>query len=123
MAVVWVLWLGHASAFGDYWIFVLALRVSWYWVALNVDSWRRDRTVLTQVPLRLAAALLLIAMGAFWGLTMASEVLDVLFPYWHWSGWLWPSGILGLLLAWSISSSVFFGRDFIHCVRSNQPVQ
>jgi integral membrane sensor domain MASE1 len=54
---------------------------------------------------------------------MASEVRDVLFPYWHWSGWLWPSGILGLLLAWSISSIVFFGRDFIHCVRSNQPVQ
>lgn len=84
MAVVWVLWLGHASAFRDYLIFVLALGVSWYGVALNVDSWRRDRTVLTRVPLRLAAALLLIAMGAFWGLTMASEVRDALFPYWHW---------------------------------------
>jgi hypothetical protein len=63
------------------------------------------------------------AMGAFWGLTMASEVRDGLFPYWHWSGWLCPSGILGLLPAWSISLIFFFGRDFIHWVRSNKPVQ
>jgi hypothetical protein len=47
IALVRVLWFGHASAFRDYLMLVLALGVSWYRVALNVDSWRRDRTVLT----------------------------------------------------------------------------
>ena len=125
IALVRALWFRHASTFGDYLILVLAVGVLWYGVALNVESWRRDRTVLTfrWVPLRLAADLLLIAMGAFWGLTFASEVRDVIFPYRHWSGWLWPSAILGPLFAWSIALIFFFGRDFIHCVRTKKPAR
>jgi len=119
VALVRVLWVRHASTLGDYVALVLAVGVLWYWVALNVESWRRERAVLgfRWIPLRVAVNLLLIAVGAFWGLAFAAEVRDVRSPYLHWSGWLWISGILGPLLAWSVVLIFFFGRDFVLCLR------
>jgi hypothetical protein len=109
----------YASALEEYVAVVVAVGVLWYWVALNAESWRRNRTVLGfhWIPLRLAVDLLLIAAGAFWGLAFAVEVHEVRSPYLHWSGWLWLSGILGPLLAWSIVLIFFFGRDFVLCLR------
>ena len=115
------LWSHCVSARGDSVALVVAAGVLWYWVALNVESWRRSRSVLgfRWIPLRLAVDLLLVAMGAFWGLVFAAEGRDALSPYLHlhWSGSLWLSGILGPLLAWSVVLIAFFGRDFVLCLR------
>ena len=74
----------HLSASWDYVVLVLAVGILWYWVALNVESWRRNRAVLgfRWIPLRLAVNLLLIAMGAFWGLTFIVEVRGLRLRIW-----------------------------------------
>ena len=50
-------------------ILITAVGVFWYWVALNIYSWRESRTLLLFVwaPIRVAADLLLIVIGAYLG--------------------------------------------------------
>jgi hypothetical protein len=109
----------HISAFWDYVLVVLAAGVLWYWVAVNIGSWRRNRTVLTfrWTPLRLTADLLLVAMGVLFGGWFVAEGRSLRPQPWPPSRWLWMAGILIPLLAWSLVLIFFFGRDFIHCIR------
>jgi hypothetical protein len=111
----------HLSAYWDYVVLVLAVGVLWYWVALNIESLRRGGNVLMfrWVPLRLAGDLLLIAMGAFWGIAWVPEARRSL-TYWPWA---WMPCVLGFLVAWSFALIFFFGRDFIRCLRDREPAQ
>jgi hypothetical protein len=117
-------WFRHLSTLWDNVTLVLAVGILWYWVALNVESWRRDHTVLMfhWAPLRLVSDLLLIAVGVFWGVTFVAETRDVRQPM-PLSGWLWGSGFLGPLLAWSLALIFFFGRDLVQCVRGIKPAR
>jgi hypothetical protein len=114
----------HVSASWDYVVLVLAAGMLWYWVALNIESLRREGKVLMfrWVPLRVVGDLMLIAMGVFWGLTFVAETRALRQPR-PLSGWLWASGIFCPLLAWSLALIFFFGRDLIQCVRGAKPAQ
>jgi hypothetical protein len=111
----------HVSAFSDYVVLVVAVGMLWYWVALNIESLRREGKVLMfrWVPLRLACDLTLIAMAAFVAIAWVPEARPsvTLWP------WPWKLSVVGSLLAWSFGLIFFFGRDLILCVRGTKPAQ
>jgi hypothetical protein len=111
VALVRAIWFRYLSAYGDYLALVLAVGALWYWVALNIESLRRNKKVLmfTWVPLRLASDLLLIAMGVFWVIAWVPEARRSMLS------WPWMLAVVGSLLAWSVGLIFFFGRDFIAC--------
>ena len=113
----------HVSVFRDYVLVVLAAGALWYWVALNIGSWRRNRTVLTfpWAPLRLSADLLLVGMGVLVGCWFVEEGRSFRPLPWPLASWFWMAGFLIPLLAWSLALIFFFGRDFIHCIRGRDP--
>ena len=118
LALVRGLYYRHVPELWDRWVFVSAIAILWYWVALNVESWRRDRKVLafSRFPLRLTADLLLIALGAFWGFVFAGQGRQIHMDL-EFAHPLFVPCVLGLLLAWSLALIFFFGRDLIQCVR------
>ncbi len=97
--------------------FIVAIGLLWYWVALNVQSWRQQRMAYTfsRTPLRLTCDFVLISVGIFWGFTSWSETVSRYLPI-AWSGWLWFVLRMGLQLTWCVMLILFFGRDFIHCI-------
>ena len=105
---------------------IAAVGLLWYWVALNIDSWRRSRTAVMfrWAPLRLVGDLLLIVTGAFWGLIFVGKDLaegvrgEALRNHFflNWSQARWFIAVSGCHLAWSLVLIFFFGRDFICCV-------
>jgi hypothetical protein len=115
VAVVGALW-----PWSDLWervAFVTAVGAVWYWVALNVESWRRRRTILhfTWVPLRLGADLLAIALGACFGLCVVAVSIVPRVP------WPWLIPVLASLFIWSLGLMTIFGRDLVYCVRRKSP--
>ena len=100
--------------------FVGAIGLLWYWAALNVDSWRQRRTVVTfsWIPLRLATDLLLIATGALWGCIGVQRAI------WHldlYRGWPLFVTLETLYIAWSAVLVFFFGRDLLKCLFGKKP--
>ena len=97
---------------------IAAIGVFWFWVALNVQSWRARGTVVlfSWAPLRMAADLLLIAMGAYLGWFCIGPVIG--FPATAFSqlAWPWLIPTWAFLLFWSLGSVSIFGRDLLHCV-------
>ncbi len=98
----------------------------WYWIALNVRSWRQRGTVLSWWrPGRMVVDFVIVAFGLMWGL------YGVGISYLKWPRSFSPGmGCFGLnlwftvlplimitcsYLAWSLVLIFFFGRDFIHC--------
>ena len=126
--------VGAARAFWfrylpGYWVdltFIVAIGLFWYWIALNINSWRERRMVVmfTWWPMRIAGDLLLIGVGAIllvyvyvnqFGVRMAVEALrGPLSP--GQLAWRWLVPNIGLPLVWSLALIFFFGRDFVHCV-------
>ena len=91
-------------------ILIAAIGVFWYWVAVNIESWRERRApfLFAWRPLRIAADLFLIAAGAslmwFGSLTGTFHHIYInLVIQWSW-------------LIWSLAFLVIFGRDLIHCL-------
>jgi hypothetical protein len=130
IALIRAVWFRYVSTFGDSLALVLSVGALWYWVGLNVEAWRRERSVLMfrWAPLRLGGDALLIVMGAFWGFTFVAEARYFRPRPWDWSAWLWASGILVPLLIWSVVLVFFFGRDFVSCLsamrnRPSEPAQ
>lgn len=128
VALIRALWVQIGGLWGrwDDALYVAAVGLLWYWVALNVQSWRRNRTVrhFSNRPLRITADLLLIAMGIIFGCVVAFHDLDLSgyanLRRWYWTHlrspatWLWLS-IVVLHSLWALSLLFFFGRDLI-CV-------
>ena len=112
------LWFYHISVLGDALAVVLSAGLLWYWVALNVDSWRQKRMVLTFsfVPARLAADVVLIAMGFFYGFLVVEEGRGLFPASWSSSVWFLSASILLPFAMWSMALIFFFGRDFIYGV-------
>jgi hypothetical protein len=115
---------------------IAAVGLLWYWVALNVDSWRQKRTALmfSWRPLRFCGDLLLIATGLFWGLIFVGKDLAVgaimngtrgealrnQFPLSR-SQATWFIVATAFHLAWCLALILFFGCDFVHCVFRKKP--
>jgi hypothetical protein len=113
LALARVLWSGYRSRLPDDLIFIAAVGVLWYWVALNIEYWRQHRAVLmfSCVPLRLAGDVLLVGTGLFLGFW---AVKSLLLMNWSQSAWFIPSQ--ALVLTWSFLLVGLFGRDWISCI-------
>jgi hypothetical protein len=112
-------------------IFIPVVGIFWYWVALNLQTWRDNRRVVmfSWRPARWVVDILLVACGLVCGLAGLYK-LYVAASYapseMHGNGcygpnpWfsLVPEILTGLfLLAWFIALIYPFGRDFIHSFR------
>ena len=108
---------------------IAAVGLFWYWVALNIRSWRQRRTVLmfSWRPARFTLDAFLVAYGALFGLIGLFgwyEAIRFAPSTAHGIGCFGPNlwfNLLpsiatgGIYLAWSLVLISFFGRDFIHC--------
>ena len=122
--IVWERYLPYSwSVF----IMIAAVGLFWYWIALNVHSWRRRQTVFSSWPrgAQLVVDVVIVAFGLVWGL------YGVGMGYREWPrSFTHGMGCFGLnlwftllplimttcsFLAWSLVLIFFFGRDFIHC--------
>jgi hypothetical protein len=103
--------------------FFAAIGALWYWVALNICSWRERRVVcmFTWKPLRLMGDLVLVGVGMVWAFVCTHEVLHGYWPHTPF-GWLWDGVCMGFVLAWSLALMFFFGRDLIHCLLRKEPL-
>jgi hypothetical protein len=118
------LWYRHISDFWDQIILIVAVGLLWYRVALNVDCWRKDKSVFIFAwkPLRFVGDLALIALGMFWAfLCMREDTLrsfggaaSGLFQPWLRTPFQIVVG--AFLVIWSIALIYFFGRDFVRCI-------
>lgn len=122
------LWYLHVSEVLDRVILIVGVGLLWYWVALNIDSWRKGRRVCVfeWSPLRLAVDLVFVGEGVFLGFlclrgSMSVESIRVvalglrLYPF-GWLSILFIVAVEVFLVAWSFSLVYFFGRDFIHSI-------
>jgi hypothetical protein len=104
-------------------LYIAVVGLFWYWIAMNMQSWRQQRAVRTfsNPPLRVTADLLLIMLGIVFGGVVAFH--DPADPALRYSivahHWLWFVTITGLHLVWSLTFLFFFGRDLISVLRNN----
>src|SRR5579863_2718989 len=111
----------HLPEVWDRAVFILAIGLLWYWVALNFESWRRTRTIFTfsRASLRLSTDFLLAAAGVCCWFSSLGEWEYLGMPlsrsWWHWLSFLFCA-------TWSLGLICFCGRDFILCVRK-KPAQ
>lgn len=107
---------------------VIGSGVLWYWVMLQADSWRRNRTVFTfsWLPLRFTADTVLIATGVLvaWfarrSVFVGSRIGSIDFYTFYfrepWQSTLLCVALLTFLLTWSFVLIFFFGRDLLSCI-------
>jgi hypothetical protein len=121
-APLWVVhtFYPHLPELLDRVVFVSAIGLLWYWVALNFESLFRIRAVFTfsRPTLRVSSDLLLVVVGFLSGLLLLRELLNFHSPLW-WSGWDWLCCLF--CGAWFVSLTYFFTRDFIACIRRAKP--
>jgi len=97
-------------------LFILAIGLFWFWIALNIEQFAVKRTVATfdWGPLRVLSDLLVMAVGGLVGLSAVSRAwwwiprMDVPNPQ-----WLWIPGSMTWLPAWSFILLFLFGRDLV----------
>ena len=115
--------------------FIVAIGLLWYWVALNIYSWKRERTLFTfsWVPLRLAGDVVAVGFGGILAY-ISWNYIRYFFFYSNWSWfipstgrslawsglWFIPSAVLSL--GWSVVLIYFFGRDFRHYILGKMPL-
>ena len=106
------LWSRHLPGWWDDGLLLVAVGLLWYWVALNLASWRQRRMawVSSRPTFRLATDSAFIAVGTFSGLAFAAIVSDGIPPS---LGLFWFCAYVGSILAWCIALISFFGRDFV----------
>lgn len=113
----------HLPVLWDNLALVVAIGFLWYWVALNVLSWRERRTVciFSWMPLRLCGDVALICVGMFWLLDCWYEIIRFYQPV-AWLDWARLTLLVGLPIAWSVVLILFFGRDLVYCVLRKKAV-
>lgn len=115
-----LLWSHRMYGRWDYILFVAAIGVFWYWVALNIYTWRQTRRVLmfSWVPLRLAGDAVAVGTAALWLFIYWREPRSHYMPAWP----NWIDFLMALLVMWSVGLILFFGRDLIYCVLRKNPL-
>ncbi len=116
-------WFRYLPDLWDSLTFIVTIGLLWYWVALNVQSWRARRRVcmFAAIPLRLIGDLIVISIGVFWGFLSWRELCGSNAPI-FWLGspssnWLVIVLCIGFQVAWCAALLAFFGRDFIQGVQ------
>ena len=98
-------------------ILVVASGLFWYWIALNLPSWREPRMVVMfrWWPLRVVGDLLLIAIEVALLLIGPSLIVEAFrgFLAPDRLAWRWAIPSAARPLVWSLTLIFFFGRDFI----------
>jgi hypothetical protein len=99
-----------------------AVGLFWYWVALNISSYRRGESMLTfsWKPARFALNVVLILLGLAIGLLSVARGREAL-RFWTlscysanpWFGWPLSTTVACIYLGWSLILIVFCGRDLI----------
>jgi hypothetical protein len=113
-AILRMLWFQHLPDFWDALTFILAIGLLWYWVSLNLGSWRERRTVslFSWTPLRVVTDFILLSGGAFY----IFDFFRSRRGYMHWwGGSQWASNLIAL--AWCVVLVLLFGRDLLQNVR------
>jgi hypothetical protein len=128
ITVLRVLWYRHMNYYMDMAILIAMIGILWYWVGLNVESLRTSGQVLAldRMPLRIAADLLLIALGFFFGFVYVHdelthrELASAKFAVLHvWLRTPFRVTLTFFWISWPVALIFFFGRDLIHILRRN----
>jgi hypothetical protein len=107
----------HLHGLWDPITFTVAIALFWYWVGLNIVSWRERRVayLFSWRPLRLLTDVMLIGIGVFWIVVCWNEIdpytNERLFSA---RDCLWYALLLGLPILWGTALISFFGYDCIH---------
>ena len=106
----------HLYGWWDSITFTVAIGLFWYWVAMNIVSWRERRVahLFSWRPLRILADIVIVGMGVFWIVVCWKEIshypderlFSVPTP-------LWYALLLGLSILWGMVLVSFFGYDCI----------
>ena len=105
-------------------MFVTAIGMFWYWIALRIQRYKERRTLFlfAWLPLRITTDMFLIALGASLAWLLIVEARD----YPHNSpispnilGWWFVPTFTSLLL-WALGPIFIFGSDLIWCLRREQ---
>jgi hypothetical protein len=119
-------WYRHVPYPLEDFILIAAVGLFWYWVALNIPSWRRTGFSSWWRPVQLVVDLAIVALGVVSGLYGVGKEYDGSRSFTYGVGCfgpnLWfrflPLILIGCFyLAWSLVLIFFFGRDFIHALR------
>jgi hypothetical protein len=111
-------WVLSVSEFWDNVLLVVTIGLLWYWIALSINSWRRQRSMVwfKWLPLRIVADVaVIIVCGGLGFLVAASLVTNMpstpLFQLeWTWLVLTWVA-----LFFWTFGSIFIFGYDLVHC--------
>jgi hypothetical protein len=98
---------------------VVAIAVFWYWVGLNIESWRQRRRILmfSWTPLRLSGDAIGVGIGVVCALVLSHDFVLYGFPRVpSLTGWLWFIPCTSLPIAWSVVLILLFGRDCVCCL-------
>ena len=114
----------HLPEVWDRALFIFAICLFWYWIALNIEQFPAKKTVTTFAirPVRVLSDVLVMAVGSLVGLSAVSRA-------WWWiprmampiPEWLWRLGALISLLGWCFILLFFFGRDLALCATRRKP--
>jgi hypothetical protein len=96
--------------------FTVAIGLFWYWVGMNIVSWRERRAayLFSWRPLQLLADVLAIGVGLFWIGVCWNEIRHPNERLFSVQDWLWYALLFGLPILWGIVLISFFGYDCIH---------
>ncbi len=98
--------------------FVVAIAVFWYWVALNIESWRRSRRpfMFSWTPSRLVGDTIAVGIGVMWIFVLLHNRAYSLPPLFSFTDWLWFVPCISLPILWSAILILPFGRDLVECL-------
>ena len=127
VAILRAYWFRYLPDWWDYALFVVAVAVFWYWVALNILSWQKTRTTrsFSWMPLRAVADLCLVGLGIFLGLAFATNfywpivIFGQPIPVMYRGLWGWKDHAVAALITspfaiWSLLLIVLFARDLYY---------
>jgi hypothetical protein len=120
------LWHYRVPVPWDIGIYIGTIGVFWYWVALNIRSFQRERRLVLfqSVPLRIAANLMLIATGAGIGgyCIWVAATLPAMHRSYPALPWRRSIPAWSCLSIWSLVLMIFFSTDLIHLARRRRIV-
>jgi hypothetical protein len=126
-----LIWVRYLPASLDNMVLVVAIGIFWYWIALNIDSWRTQRSMVwfAWLPLRiLADVAVIIVCGGLGFLEAASLIIIMPSTPLSQLGWLWSFPTWAALFFWTFGSIFTLGYDLVHCFlrksrQTTSPVQ
>ncbi len=137
LALVGAFFFHSVPPFWDRIAYAIVVGLFWYWVALNIRSWKTAKALVMFrcKPLRATTDLVLIGIGLLVAMLVWSEShffvaifadgirnpSATLASSYTTSLWLWSVPTVGIYVAWIPVLIFFLGRDFIHCLLHKNP--